>query len=119
MFPHYPCKRKTPKLYVTTKTNALEKFGKKPAQEEHLFRIMTKQCTPQQIYPTIPNFAIVKDNLAKNVMAYLSDFKPFIEKTKDAQQQEDEVIRVENGGESQEGKKAENNIQVGENKSRA
>ena len=83
MFPHYPCKRKTPKLYVTAKTNALQKYGKKPAQEQHLFRVMTKQCTPQQIYPTIPNFAIVKDNLSKNVLAYLTEFKPFIDKTKE------------------------------------
>ncbi len=42
MFPHYPCKRKTPKLYITTQTNTLEKFGKKPAQDEHMFRVLTK-----------------------------------------------------------------------------
>jgi len=44
---------------------------------------MTKECTPQEIYPTIPNFAIVKDSLSKNVMAYLSDFRPFVEKTRE------------------------------------
>lgn len=97
MFPHYPCKRKTPKLYVTTKTNALEKHGRKPPQEEHMFRVMTKECTPQEIYPTIPNFPIVKDNLSKNVLAYLTDFKPFIEKTKEDDGEENN-IKDENSG---------------------
>lgn len=31
----------------------------------------------------IPNFAVVKDNLSKNIVAYLGDYKPFIEKTKE------------------------------------
>lgn len=95
MFPHYQCKRKTPKLYVTAKHNALEKYGKKPPQEEHMFRVMTRECTPQQIYPTIPNFPIVKDNLSKNVLAYLTDFKPFIDKTKQ-DDEEDHSVKEEN-----------------------
>lgn len=44
---------------------------------------MTKETTPQEIYPTIPNFAVVKDSLSKNIMAYLGDYKPFIDKTKE------------------------------------
>lgn len=28
MFPHQACRRKTPKLYITQKTNALSKYGK-------------------------------------------------------------------------------------------
>lgn len=44
---------------------------------------MTKETTPQEIYPVIPNFAVVKDNLSKNILAYLGDYKPFIEKTKE------------------------------------
>ena len=44
---------------------------------------MTKETTPQEIYPVIPNFAVVKDNLSKNIVAYLGDYKPFIEKTKE------------------------------------
>ena len=32
MFPHQPCKRKTPKLYITQKNNALSKYGR--AQNE-------------------------------------------------------------------------------------
>ena len=43
---------------------------------------MTKECTPQEIYPTIPQFSVVKDSLARNVLAYLGDYKPFLEKTK-------------------------------------
>jgi hypothetical protein len=31
----------------------------------------------------IPNFAVVKDNLSKNIVAYLGDYKPFIDKTKE------------------------------------
>jgi hypothetical protein len=31
MFPHQACKRKTPKLYITQKTNALQKYGAKPS----------------------------------------------------------------------------------------
>jgi hypothetical protein len=53
------------------------------SEEEHKFRIMTKETTPQEIYPVIPNFAVVKDNLSKNIVAYLGDYKPFIEKTKE------------------------------------
>lgn len=47
----------------------------------------TKETTPQEIYPTIPNFAVVKDNLSKNIIAYLGDYKPFLDKTKDGQKQ--------------------------------
>jgi hypothetical protein len=43
-----------------------------------MFRVMTKEITPQEIYPTIPNFAVVKDNLSKNIVAYLGDYKPFV-----------------------------------------
>lgn len=32
-FPHQACRRKTPKLYITQKTNALSKHGK-PLTEE-------------------------------------------------------------------------------------
>lgn len=28
VFPHQACRRKTPKLYITQKTNALNKYGK-------------------------------------------------------------------------------------------
>jgi hypothetical protein len=38
--------------------------------------------TPQEIYPAIPSFPVVRDVISKNVMAYLSDYKPFIDKTK-------------------------------------
>ena len=44
---------------------------------------MTKQTTPQQIYPVIPNFGVVKDPLSKNIVAYLGDYKPFLQKTKE------------------------------------
>jgi hypothetical protein len=44
---------------------------------------MTKETTPQEIYPVIPNFAVVKDALSKNIVAYLGDYKPFIDKTKE------------------------------------
>jgi len=30
----------------------------------------------------IPNFGVVKDNLSKNIVAYLGEYKPFIDKTK-------------------------------------
>jgi hypothetical protein len=83
VFPHKACRRKTPKLYITQKTNALNKHGKPLSEEEHKFRVMTKETTPQEIYPVIPNFAVVKDNLSKNIVAYLGDYKPFIEKTKE------------------------------------
>jgi len=31
----------------------------------------------------IPNFAVVKDNLSKNIVSYLGDYKPFLDKTKE------------------------------------
>lgn len=49
---------------------------------------MTKETTPQQIYPVIPNFAVVKDNLSKNIVAYLGDYKPFLDKTKEKVEKE-------------------------------
>ena len=87
MFPHQACRRKTPKLYITQKNNSLNKYGKVANETEHLFRVFTKETTPQEIYPTIPNFAVVKDNLSKNIIAYLGDYKPFLDKTKDGQKQ--------------------------------
>ena len=30
---------------------------------------------------------MVKDNLSKNIIAYLGDYKPFLDKTKDGQKQ--------------------------------
>ena len=42
MFPHKACRRKAPKLYITQKTNALNKYGKPMNEDEHKFRIMTK-----------------------------------------------------------------------------
>ena len=44
-------------------------------------------------YPTIPNFAVVKDNLSKNIIAYLGDYKPFLDKTKDGQKQMEESTK--------------------------
>ena len=50
----------------------------------------------------IPNFAVVKDTLSKNILAYLGDYKPFIDKTKEKvsqdlkQRNEEEEIMVEN-----------------------
>lgn len=78
------CKRRTPKLYITHQTNAIEKVGKPLNQQEHIFRVMTREVTPQEIYPTIPSFPVVRDNISRNVLAYLSDYKPFIDKTKEA-----------------------------------
>ena len=37
----------------------------------------------------IPNFAVVKDNLSKNILAYLGDYKPFVDKTKERASRED------------------------------
>lgn len=45
-----------------------------------MFRILSKEATPIEIYPTIPNFATVKDTVSKNISAYLTDYKPFIQK---------------------------------------
>lgn len=39
---HKACRRKTPKLFITQKTNALSKHGKPLNDEEHKFRVMTK-----------------------------------------------------------------------------
>ena len=36
----------------------------------------------------IPNFAVVKDNLSKNIVAYLGDYKPFLDKTKEKVEKE-------------------------------
>jgi hypothetical protein len=58
------------------------------SEEEHKFRVMTRETTPQEIYPVIPNFAVVKDNLSKNIVAYLGDYRPFLDKTKEKVQQE-------------------------------
>jgi hypothetical protein len=88
LFPHKACRRKTPKLYITQKNNALSKAGRPSNDQEHLFRVMTKETTPQEIYPTIPGFAVVKDNLSRNILAYLGDYRPFIEKTKEKIEQE-------------------------------
>jgi cobalamin biosynthesis Co2+ chelatase CbiK len=49
-----------------------------------MFRVITREVTPQEIYPTIPTFPVVRDTISRNVLAYLSDYKPFIEKTKEA-----------------------------------
>lgn len=49
---------------------------------------MTRETTPQEIYPVIPNFAVVKDNLSKNIVAYLGDYRPFLEKTKEKVEKE-------------------------------
>ena len=80
---HKACRRKTPKLFITQKTNALSKVGKPSTEEEHKFRVLTKETTPQEIYPVIPNFGVVKDSLSKNIVAYLGEYKPFIDKTKE------------------------------------
>lgn len=45
-----------------------------------MFRVLSKEVTPTEIYPIIPNFATVKDNISKNINAYLTDYKPFIQK---------------------------------------
>lgn len=95
--------RKAPKLYITQKTNALNKYGKPLNDEEHRFRVITKEVTPQEIYPTIPNFAVVKDNLAKNIVAYLGDYKPFLDKTKERAEggrQSEEMLVEENSSRS-------------------
>lgn len=47
VFPHKACRRKTPKLYITHKTNTISKQGKPLTEEEHRFRVMTKETTPQ------------------------------------------------------------------------
>ncbi len=55
----------------------------------------------------------MKDSLSKNVMAYLSDFKPFIEKSKEEEKEEEEQrseedeIRVQT---SEKGYRGENNM---------
>ena len=103
-FPHKACRRKTPKLYITQKTNALNKNGKPSSEEQHKFRIMSKQTTPQEIYPVIPNFAVVKDNLSKNILAYLGEYKPFIDKTKekagkDGKEDKEEIV-IDNNSKS-------------------
>ena len=36
----------------------------------------------------IPNFAVVKDNLSKNIVSYLGDYKPFLDKTKEKVEKE-------------------------------
>ena len=43
---HKACRRKTPKLFITQKTNALSKVGKPSTEEEHKFRVFTKETTP-------------------------------------------------------------------------
>lgn len=52
----------------------------------------------------IPNFAVVKDNLSKNIVAYLGDYKPFIDKTKEKVEREEEKaegeIAIENANKS-------------------
>ena len=50
--------------------------------------MITKETTPQEIYPVIPNFAVVKDNLSKNIVSYLGDYKPFLDKTKEKVEKE-------------------------------
>ena len=51
-----------------------------------------------------PNFAVVKDNLSKNIVAYLGDYKPFIDKTKEKVEREEEKaegeIAIENANKS-------------------
>lgn len=42
MFPHQPCRRKTPKLFITQKNNALKKSGRAGSDQQHLFRVYTK-----------------------------------------------------------------------------
>ena len=81
MFPHQACRRKVPKLAITH-NNAMNKYGRVSSEAEHMFRVMTREITPQEIYPVIPNFPVVKDNLSKNIVAYLGDYKPFLDKTK-------------------------------------
>lgn len=75
-------------MYITQKTNALSKQGKPQSEEEHKFRVMTRETTPQEIYPVIPNFAVVKDNLSKNIVAYLGDYRPFLDKTREKVEKE-------------------------------
>ena len=36
---------------------------------------------------------MVKDNLSKNIIAYLGDYKPFLDKTKDGQKQMEESTK--------------------------
>lgn len=52
----------------------------------------------------IPNFGVVKDNLSKNIVAYLGEYKPFIDKTKEkvesqAKNTQEEII-IENSSKS-------------------
>lgn len=98
-FPHQACRRKAPKLYITQKSNALAKQGKPLSEEEHKFRVLTRETTPQEIYPVIPNFAVVKDNLSKNIVAYLGDYRPFLDKTKEKAYREGEAEDVAGAGE--------------------
>lgn len=54
----------------------------------------------------IPNFGVVKDNLSKNIVAYLGEYKPFIDKTKEKVEKEmgknanKEEIVIENSSKS-------------------
>ena len=77
----------------------MSKQGKPLSEEEHKFRVMTRETTPQEIYPVIPNFAVVKDNLSKNIVAYLADYRPFLDKTREKAQAQGE----ERQGEGEEG----------------
>jgi hypothetical protein len=50
--------------------------------------VLTRETTPQEIYPVIPNFAVVKDSLSKNIVAYLGDYRPFLDKTREKAQKD-------------------------------
>lgn len=55
----------------------------------------------------IPNFAVVKDNLSKNIVAYLGDYKPFLDKTKEKVEKE---MKKEDEKEGKEDEMAVDNV---------
>ncbi len=79
-FPHLRRRKLPPKLAIL---NNMPKEGFPENRREHLFRVLSKEKTPHEVQAMIPAFSTIKDSVTRNVMAYLQDFRPFLESVRE------------------------------------
>ncbi|CAD8116675.1 unnamed protein product [Paramecium sonneborni] len=68
-------KKKPPILNITTKNKITKGFGRMDP-EEHRLRVYNRENVPIMPELIIPSFTIKKDQMAKNILAYLKEYTP-------------------------------------------
>ncbi|CAD8208260.1 unnamed protein product [Paramecium octaurelia] len=68
-------KKKPPILNITARNKITKGYGKLDPQE-HLLRVYNRENVPVMPELIIPSFTIKKDQMAKNILAYLKEYTP-------------------------------------------